>query len=102
MVTAEDVRREFDRTGLSISAWAEARGFSKALVYRVLAGKRKARRGQSHRIAVALGLKEGIPAEISDLSFEQGNTQATNGCNGVEVRHHDPRTGDLPIAAKSG
>ena len=70
MATAEEIRREFALRGLSISEWAREQGFSAALVYQVLGGKRRALRGQSHRIAVALGLKEGIVAEISDLPFQ--------------------------------
>lgn len=70
MPTSDEIRREFDLRGLSISEWARQRGFSTALVYQVLRGKRRARRGQSHRIAVALGLKKGITADMSDLPFE--------------------------------
>lgn len=76
MPTSDEIRHEFDVRGLSISEWARQRGFSTALVYQVLGGKRRARRGQSHRIAVALGLKEGIAAEMSDLPFE-AKTQET-------------------------
>ena len=72
MPTHSDIRNEFERRGLSISEWARSRGFSTALVYQVLTGKRKAIRGQSHQIAVALGLKEGILADLSDLPFESG------------------------------
>lgn len=87
MATAEDIRREFDHAGLSISAWAEARGFSKALVYRVLSGKRQARRGQTHQIAVALGLKDGIACKIRDLSFERRNAQNDGDRAGAKTRH---------------
>ena len=54
------VKTGFQRAGLSISAWAVEHGFSPNLVYMVLNGKRKAVRGQSHRIAVALGIKTRI------------------------------------------
>ncbi len=57
--TAEEVRAEFQRKGISISAWAIANGFSSNLVFEVLSGRKKAMRGQSHKIAVALGMKEG-------------------------------------------
>lgn len=57
--TAEQVKSEFKRKGVSISAWALANGYSTNLVFEVLAGRKKALRGQSHKIAVALGLKEG-------------------------------------------
>lgn len=56
---ATEVRAEFQRKGISISAWAMANSFSPNLVFEVLSGRKKGDRGQSHKIAVALGLKEG-------------------------------------------
>jgi gp16 family phage-associated protein len=50
----------FYAQGISISDWATAHHFSAALVYAVLDGKRKCLRGQSHEIAIALGLKEPV------------------------------------------
>lgn len=66
-----DVRAEFLRRGLSISAWARSHGYSAQLVYQVLAGRRECVRGQCHEIAVRLGMKDGIigsSAEIDALS----------------------------------
>ena len=40
-----------------------------ALVYQVLNGSRKALRGESHKIAVELGLKAGKTGCYEDLSF---------------------------------
>ncbi len=57
--TPEQIRAEFQRNGISIAGWAAANGFSSGLVLEVLAGRKKAIRGQSHQIAVKLGLKEG-------------------------------------------
>jgi gp16 family phage-associated protein len=67
--TIEEVRREFKDTGVSVSEWARDRGFSVPLVYGVLRG-RPAIRGQSHNIAVALGLKEGRMGSVKELEFE--------------------------------
>lgn len=53
-------RTKFSRTGLSIRKWARQFGVSERLVTEVLAGRRKGVRGQSHKIAVALGLKDGV------------------------------------------
>lgn len=50
-------RNSFVARGEQISTWAEQHGFSKDLVYSVLAGRAKGHRGQAHKIAVALGLK---------------------------------------------
>lgn len=59
MKTSTEVRAEFHRRGMSFAEWARAQGFSLALVYDVLAGRRVALRGQTHDIAVALGIKDG-------------------------------------------
>jgi gp16 family phage-associated protein len=63
----KSVRLIFDESGISIAEWARAEGFSAALVYQVIEGKRKCLRGQSHRIAVALGLKGGVISDLSQL-----------------------------------
>lgn len=57
--TPDDVREELGRQGISITAWAIANKFSPSLVYEVMAGRKKCTRGQSHQIAVKLGLKAG-------------------------------------------
>lgn len=61
------VRSIFNESGISIAEWARAEGFSAALAYQVIEGKRRCVRGQSHRIAVALGLKGGVISDISNL-----------------------------------
>lgn len=65
MTTPEQVKQQFVLHGLSIREWAAARGFSESLVYTVLRGKNKALRGQSFRIAVALGLKDAPPLQTA-------------------------------------
>lgn len=57
--TAEEARAELQRKGVSITQWAVANGYSTNLVFEVLGGRKKCLRGQSHEIAVALGIKEG-------------------------------------------
>lgn len=47
----------FFDVGISVAEWAHANNFNLQLVYRVLNGTCKASRGESHKIAVALGLK---------------------------------------------
>jgi len=73
--TEDEIRAEFSRLGVSISEWARVNGFSVPLVYRVLSGSRKAVRGQSHRIAVTLGMKQGDIGEIGDLLFKDRHTE---------------------------
>lgn len=70
--TPEDIRAELAENGLSLAAWARHNGFSEALTYRVMRGY-PAKLGQSHRIAVALGLKEGRTSDLSELSFPLSN-----------------------------
>lgn len=55
--TPHQVKEAFEQSGTTIASWAEARGFSRALVYAVLAGRKRCKRGASHQIAVALGIK---------------------------------------------
>ncbi len=66
--TSEEVRAEFARKGISISAWAVANGFTPNLVYDVIAGRRNPTRGQTHRIAVRLGLRKGEIVEESRIA----------------------------------
>lgn len=65
--SVKEVRTIFHETGISIAEWARAEGFSPALAYQVIEGKRRCMRGQSHRIAVALGLKDGVISDIGNL-----------------------------------
>ena len=67
--TVDDIKHEFSVRGLTVTEWARHMGFSPGLVYQVLAGRLLCKRGQSHRIAVELGLKSGVVGKISDLQF---------------------------------
>lgn len=68
--TPDEIRVDFKRKGVSITAWALANGFSTNMVFEVLAGRKKCVRGQAHKIAVLLGLKDGLicdnPAHAMD------------------------------------
>jgi len=57
MSAEQRVWKTFRDQGVSVRAWAKERGFNPGLVYSVLRGERKCLRGQSHAVAVALGLK---------------------------------------------
>lgn len=57
--TGDQVRDDFERTGKSVSAWAREHGFEPSLVFEVLEGRVKGKRGKSHKIAVLLGMKIG-------------------------------------------
>lgn len=62
--TVAEARAEFAAKGQSISGWARENGFSANLVFDILGGRKKCLRGQSHRIAVSLGIKRGIIDEL--------------------------------------
>lgn len=64
----EECRSLIEGTGISIAEWARENRFSAGLVYQVLEGKRRCLRGQSHRIAVALGLKVGQLTDVKSLN----------------------------------
>ena len=61
------IRDLFETNGESIARWSRRHGFSPALVYRVLRGEATAKRGQTHAIAVALGVKR--PPTEDERSF---------------------------------
>lgn len=52
------VRARFEASGTVVAEWARDRGFNANMVHQVLAGRGKWKRGETHRIAVALGLKQ--------------------------------------------
>lgn len=64
----QECRSLIEDAGISIAEWARENRFSCGLVYQVLEGKRRCLRGQSHRIAVALGLKAGHLTDVQTLS----------------------------------
>lgn len=66
--TPEECRSLIEGSGISIAEWARENHFSCGLVYQVLEGKRRCLRGQSHKIAVALGLKAGQLIDVQTLS----------------------------------
>ncbi len=58
--SAQEVIEDFRSRGVSIAAWSRQNGVSQALVYQVLRGNHVPCRGQSHKIAVLLGIKNGV------------------------------------------
>jgi gp16 family phage-associated protein len=59
LTPAQAYETHFVKKGVSQARWARENGFCKTLVSQILAGKRRALRGQSHKIAVLLGIKDG-------------------------------------------
>ena len=56
-MTPQQIKNQFRERGESVGAWADAHGFPRDVVYRVLNGRSPAWRGQPHKVALALGLK---------------------------------------------
>ncbi len=58
--SAAAARAELEWEGLSVSKLGERdHGFNRSLVFEVLAGRKKCKYGQSHKVAALLRLKEG-------------------------------------------
>ncbi len=58
--TKEQVKAELCHQGLSVSGWAKRHGFTRSTVTRVINGESLNHFGPSHKIAVLLGMKDGI------------------------------------------
>lgn len=58
--TRSQVRQQFNRIGMSIADWARKHNVDQSLTYQVLRGDKKGNRGEAHRIAVLLGIKDGV------------------------------------------
>lgn len=57
--TAAEAHAWLQYQGISIAQWARENKKNDSLVREVLAGRKKCLRGESHNIAVLLGMKEG-------------------------------------------
>jgi len=74
-----ELRHAFENAGISVSEWADSHGFRRENVYAVLSGRTRGRRGEAHRIALALGLKpeaHSMAAEALRLQLRQLGTIA--------------------------
>lgn len=81
----DEVRREFESRGVSIAAWARAHGYSCQLVYQILKCQKPCLRGQSHEIAVRLGLKNGVIGSVNDLDLLACPPKALSERSGTDV-----------------
>lgn len=73
--TAADARAELQKAGISITQWALSHKFSPNLVFEVLGGRKKCVRGQSHEIAVKLGIKEGSITNPLDIDHSKPSNE---------------------------
>lgn len=58
--TAAQARAWLDHQGKSVQEFAREHGVDPATTYQVLSGRKKGRRGEAHKVAVLLGMKEGV------------------------------------------
>ncbi|HEY1129606.1 MAG TPA: DNA-binding protein [Roseateles sp.] len=72
-LTPEQVKQRLRMQGTTTTQWAEARGYTRNEVYRVLNGQAKAHYGKAHDIAVALGMK--LPDDQPTSPEEPRNPQ---------------------------
>ena len=59
----EELEREFDRKGISKADWAREHGIRPGVIYEIFSRRSSCKRGEAHRAAVLLGLKEGVIEE---------------------------------------
>lgn len=65
LLTPDQARSALDQEGKTIAEFARENDLLKETVYQVLDGRKKGRRGEAHRAAVLLGIKQGnFPATI--------------------------------------
>lgn len=88
-LSVEEVRLGFYQAGVTVTAWANANGLNPAVVYALLSGRARGRRGQSHRAAVALGLKTS-----GSLLLQPGDAGSLSNLSGYATHMHD---GVVPI-----
>ncbi len=55
-----EARERLGRLGITTKEWAEKHEFNPSTVYAVLNGQKKCLRGEAHRAAVLLGIKDGV------------------------------------------
>lgn len=61
---AADARARLEAEGVNLAEWSRERGFNYSTVKQVILGNRPCKRGQSHKIAVALGIKDPPPSQV--------------------------------------
>ena len=62
-ITPEQARAALDHKGVSIAEFSRKHGLNKNLLSDLLNGRIKGRRGEAHRAAVLLGIKDGVIAQ---------------------------------------
>lgn len=56
----DEVKDDFLRRGISAADWARSHGIRPGVVYEIFAGRSACVRGEAHKAAVLLGIKDGV------------------------------------------
>lgn len=84
--TPDEVRREFREAGVSVAEWARTHGFNRMTVVDLLRGTCKGNFGESHRAAVALGLKAGKLVDVKTFKPLPAANSSTRTAGGARQR----------------
>ncbi|AQL37543.1 DNA-binding protein [Pseudomonas syringae] len=68
--TAAQAKAWLDQQGKSVQEFARENSINPATTYQVLAGRKKGRRGEAHKVAVLLGMKIGTIPTTETLQEE--------------------------------
>lgn len=68
--TAAQAKAWLEHQGKSVQEFARENSIDPATTYQVLAGRKKGRRGEAHKVAVLLGMKDGIIPSEPKLQIE--------------------------------
>lgn len=56
----KEAREQLIRQGMTVRQWARQHGVHEKTVYEVLAGRKRGLYGEAHKVAVLLGIKDGV------------------------------------------
>lgn len=97
--SVDQIKAAFDAEGATYCAWAAEHGFRPQNVYAVLSGRAKGRRGEAHRIAIALGLKSARQAAaIDEVSVGRRGAEYSVEPPSDSRAAHQPAQKELPMS----
>lgn len=64
--TPEQAKEHLAQQGISVAEFARTHNLPYGIVYQVLTGQKKGRRGAAHNAAVLLGIKHGVVGETAE------------------------------------
>ncbi|SDJ88790.1 DNA-binding protein [Billgrantia gudaonensis] len=65
-LSREEARKEMNRRGITIADFCRVHDLNRNLVSDLLNGRKKGTRGEAHRAAVLLGIKDGVIDDVED------------------------------------